>query len=66
MVIFEFCSVGKKTGNIELHKADIGHSAQLWMWTWKLNLEDETLMISKIKKRAWYSSVPHELLYFTL
>ena len=41
-VIFEFCSVGKKTGSIELHESDIGVPAdERYDWIWKLSLENE-------------------------
>ena len=64
MDIFEFCAVGKKTGNIELHESDIGVPAdEMYKWTWMLGLENETLIISKINK---FSLEPPELLYFTL
>ena len=60
IVIFEFCAVGRKTGNIELHQPDMSVSVY-WIWRWRLSLEDETLIISKINN---YSSVPPELFYF--
>ena len=67
MVIFEFCSVGKKTGNIKLNESDIGvPTDERFLLTWMLSLEDETLIISKIKKHNWYPSKPTELFYFTL
>ena len=66
-VIFEFCSVGKKTGSIELHESDIGVPADdRFLWRWMLSLKDETLIISKSNKPPWYSSKPPELFYFTL
>ena len=64
MVIFIFCSVGKKTGSIELHELDIGVPAdERYDWIWMLSLENEALIISKIDRD---SSEPPELLYFTL
>ena len=67
MDIFKFCSVGKKTGNIELSESDIGvPTDERFLLTWMLSLEDETLIISKINKHNWYPSKPTELFYFTL
>ena len=65
MVNLEYCSVGKKTGNIGLQESDISVLAgeMYTLYTWKLSLEDKTLIISR-KER--YSSEPPELLYFTL
>ena len=64
-VIVEFCSVGKKTGSIELHESDIGVPAdERYGWIWKLSLEEESLIISKMD--VMYSLEPPELLYFAL